>query len=97
MTETRNAKRFLVSGRVQAVGFRFFAEHVAEKHGVSGYVRNLRDGRVEVYAVGSAEQLRAIRAELERGPRFANVSAVAEETAELMPEFLSGFTVEYDA
>ena len=97
MTETRNARRYFISGEVQGVGFRFFAERVAEKLALSGYVRNLRDGRVEVYAVGSAEQLRALRNELERGPRFASVSAVAEEPAELMPEHLSGFTVEYDA
>ncbi len=79
------------------MGFRFFAERVAEKLAISGYVRNLRDGRVEVYALGSAEQLRALRAELERGPRFASVSGVTEEPAQLMPEYLSGFTVEYDA
>ncbi len=97
MTETRNARRYFISGGVQGVGFRFFAERVAEKLALSGYVRNLRDGRVEVYAVGSAERLRALRNELERGPRFASVSAVAEEPAELMPEHLSGFTVEYDA
>ncbi len=97
MTETRNARRYFISGGVQGVGFRFFAERVAEKLALSGYVRNLRDGRVEVYAVGSADQLRALRDELERGPRFASVSAVAEEPAELMPEHLSGFTVEYDA
>jgi len=97
VTETRNARRYFISGGVQGVGFRFFAERVAEKLALSGYVRNLRDGRVEVYAVGSAEQLRALRNELERGPRFASVAAVAEEPAELMPEHLSGFTVEYDA
>jgi len=97
VTETRNARRYFISGGVQGVGFRFFAERLAEKLALSGYVRNLRDGRVEVYAVGSAEQLRALRDELERGPSFASVSAVAEEPAELMPQHLSGFTVEYDA
>jgi len=97
VTETRNARRYFISGEVQGVGFRFFAERVAQKLALSGYVRNLRDGRVEVYAVGSAEQLRALRNELERGPSFASVAAVAEEPAELMPEHLSGFTVEYDA
>jgi acylphosphatase len=97
VTETRNARRYFISGGVQGVGFRFFAERLAEKLALSGYVRNLRDGRVEVYAVGSAEQLRALRNELERGPSFASVSAVAEEPAELMPQHLSGFTVEYDA
>jgi hypothetical protein len=46
------AKRFFVSGMVQGVGFRFFAERTAASLGVGGYVKNLFDGRVEVYAIG---------------------------------------------
>ena len=53
------AKRFYVSGAVQGVGFRFFVEDVAAKLGIAGYVKNLFDGRVEVYAIGSADQLEA--------------------------------------
>ncbi len=90
------AKKFLVSGMVQGVGFRFFAERVAHRIGVAGYVKNLYDGRVEVYAIGSGDQLRAVRAELERGPRMASVSGVAEEDAELLSQYASQFSIEHD-
>ncbi len=93
----QHAMRYFVSGRVQGVGFRFFVEGVAQKLALPGYVRNLRDGRVEVYAAGTDAQLRALREELERGPRFASVSSVTEETAESMPEYASDFRVEYNA
>src|SRR2546422_7507960 len=46
------AKKYVVSGRVQGVGYRFFAERVAQELGMGGYVKNLWDGRVEVYAIG---------------------------------------------
>jgi acylphosphatase len=58
VSEQKLARRFYVSGRVQGVGYRFFACHAAEQQGVTGYARNLRDGRVEVYAIGSDAQLR---------------------------------------
>ena len=90
------ARRFYVSGMVQGVGYRFFAHRVAGSLGLAGYTRNLRDGRVEVYAIGRAEQLGALRAELERGPRFANVSSVAEENAEVMPQWSGGFSIEHE-
>jgi acylphosphatase len=91
------AKRFYVSGMVQGVGYRYFAERAAGRAGVTGYVKNLRDGRVEVYAIGAPEQLRALRAELERGPRAAEVSGVAEEDARVEPRYASGFSIEFDA
>ncbi|MCA1818293.1 MAG: acylphosphatase, partial [Acidobacteria bacterium] len=47
------ARKFLISGRVQRVGFRFFAQRAAARHQVAGYVRNLADGRVEVLAEGA--------------------------------------------
>ncbi len=96
MPETLEAKRFLIAGMVQGVGFRFFAQRLAGRLGVAGYVKNLPDGRVEVYAVGQAEQLRALRVELERGPRSAEVSEVAEEEAEIIPRHVSGFSIEHD-
>jgi acylphosphatase len=55
VTNTKQAKRFLVSGFVQGVGFRYFTENRAKRLGISGYVRNLRDGRVEAYAIGTPE------------------------------------------
>lgn len=97
MPEQTQAKRFTVSGSVQGVGFRFFAERIAERLGVGGYVRNLRGGRVEVYAIGSREQLRALRAELERGPRAASVAGVAEEDAAVLPRYAGQFSIEHDS
>ena len=88
------AKRFYVSGAVQGVGFRFFAEKLAERLSIAGYVKNLFDGRVEVYAIGSATQLDALKSELRRGPRMAGVDHVAESDAEIVVEFSHGFTIE---
>ncbi len=81
---------------VQGVGFRFFAQRVADRLGVAGYVRNLHDGRVEVYAVGSSDQLAALRAELERGPRAASIEAVAEEAAEVVSRYAGRFSIEHE-
>lgn len=96
MPQTSQAKRFYVSGMVQGVGFRFFAQRAAERLGLAGYVKNLRDGRVEVYAIGQPEQLRALRAELERGPRGASISGVAEEEAEVLPRYAGEFSIEHE-
>ena len=88
------AKRYLVSGNVQGVGFRIFAERTARQLGVAGYVKNLFNGSVEIYAIGNAAQLEALRKELQSGPRFATVDAVTEAEAELLGEFSDGFTIE---
>jgi len=76
-----SAKRFFVRGRVQGVGFRYFAQRAAAELGVSGYTRNLDDGRVEVYAVGTPEQLADLAGRLWTGPRFADVRGVEEQEA----------------
>ena len=81
---------------MQGVGYRFFACYAAERHGISGYVRNLRDGRVEVYAIGTEAQLRALLAELRSGPRHAWVEAVNEAFAEMLPQFASRFSIDQD-
>lgn len=91
------AKRFYVSGAVQGVGFRFFAERAAARLGVAGYAKNLFDGRVEVYAIGSEAQLDALKSELWRGPHMAGVDHVGESDAEILPEFSNGFTIEWDS
>ena len=96
VTEEPQAKRFSVSGRVQGVGFRFFVEGKAAALGVSGYVKNLFDGRVEVYAIGSAGQLDALKSALLRGPRMAIVERVEEQDAELLQEYGNAFTMEHD-
>ena len=96
MHAQKQAKRFFVSGRVQGVGYRYFAISAAEQIGVTGYARNLADGRVEVYAIGTAPQLRDFARELQRGPRFAVVHAIDEIEAEILAAFSSGFSVNYD-
>jgi acylphosphatase len=90
------AKRYFVSGTVQGVGYRFFATRLAERLGVAGWVKNLGDGRVEVYAVGVREALKDFRSELELGPRGSMVDVVREEEAALDPQFASRFTIERD-
>ncbi|HEY1337047.1 MAG TPA: acylphosphatase [Bryobacteraceae bacterium] len=75
------AKRWLVRGRVQGVGFRYFAQRAAAELGLTGFVRNLDDGRVEVYAVGPPDKLLQLAGNLHRGPHWADVRGVDEEEA----------------
>jgi len=96
MTTAQIARRYFVSGMVQGVGFRYFTQDEAERLRLSGYVRNLRDGRVEVYAIGSPDTLARLRTMLERGPRGAMVRNVAEESAEIDTEFAQEFSITYD-
>jgi acylphosphatase len=92
-----SSRRYYVSGSVQGVGFRYFVHRAAKGLKLTGYVRNLRDGRVEVYAIGTAASLTELRRELERGPRSAYVSGVAEEEASVERQFSETFSIEYDA
>jgi acylphosphatase len=95
--DEKQTRRYFVSGIVQGVGFRFFVQREAEKLRVAGYARNLFDGRVEVFAVGSPAQLEAMKRALERGPRFSSVSGVREEEAQPNPLHENGFAIEPDA
>jgi acylphosphatase len=72
------AKQYVVRGRVQGVGYRYFVLGVAEQLGVTGFVRNLRTGDVEVHAEADEVTLQLFRRELKRGPRMARVSEVVE-------------------
>jgi len=81
---------------VQGVGYRYFARQAAQRLGLAGYVKNLRDGRVEVYAIGPASLLASLREELERGPSGASVSSVADEDATIDSKFAARFSVERD-
>jgi acylphosphatase len=76
---TRIARRFLISGRVQGVGFRFFAERMAHHEGLHGWVRNLPDGRVEAAAEGESDAVDRFEAQLRHGPRGARVDHVEVE------------------
>ncbi len=80
-----------VRGRVQGVGFRNFVQRCALEIGVDGYTRNLSDGRVEVLAQGSAEDLQRIEALLWRGPAWAEVIDVVREETNVRA--LTGFGI----
>ena len=73
------AKRFLIAGRVQGVGFRFFAEAQAAVEGVHGYVQNLADGRVEALVEGDEESVERVERALRRGPPGSRVDSVDVE------------------
>ena len=96
MTSTEKAtqaRRFVVRGRVQGVGFRWFVEREAHVLGVSGWVRNNADGSVEVLAQGTRDQLLGLRSRLRHGPRAARVDDVEE--SEVGPVAgLSSFRIE---
>jgi acylphosphatase len=77
-----SARRFLVRGRVQGVGFRWFVEREAQVLQIAGWVRNNHDGSVEVLAMGTREQLAGLRSRLQEGPRAARVDDVEESEAE---------------
>jgi len=72
------AKKFLISGRVQGVGYRYFADRWASQLGILGYVKNLWDGSVEVYAIGDTIALEELKRRLAEGPRSARVINVTE-------------------
>jgi acylphosphatase len=82
-------RRLLVSGRVQGVGFRWFTRRTAAELGVTGWVRNLPGGDVEVQAAGSPATLARLRQELEQGPGGARVTSVREEQIAPVPEWES--------
>jgi len=88
------ARRYFVSGRVQGVGYRVYVERVAEKLGLDGYVRNRRDGTVEVFAMGMPEKLCELRAALQKGPMMARVEHVSEEPEQVRPKYAGQFVVE---
>ena len=75
----RVARRFLISGRVQGVGFRYFAQATAAREGISGWVKNLPDRCVEVIAEGEAEAVERLERALRHGPPGARVEDVEVE------------------
>ncbi len=91
--QTTLARRFVVRGRVQGVGFRWFVEAEAHMLGIAGWVRNNPDGGVEVLAQGSREQLAGLHSRLRQGPRAARVDDI--EVIEAKPiAGLSSFRIE---
>lgn len=76
------ARKFLISGEVQGVGYRYFAQRSSARHQVKGYVRNLEDGRVEVLAEGNAAAVEAFRHDLAAGPTYSRVGEIEETVVE---------------
>ncbi|CAN5493159.1 acylphosphatase [soil metagenome] len=72
------ARKFLISGDVQGVGFRFFAQRSSARHQVRGYVKNLEDGRVEVLAEGSAKAVDSFGRDLAAGPTYSRITDIEE-------------------
>ena len=85
-------RHYLVSGRVQGVGFRAFTEKRGEAIGLRGRVRNLRDGRVEIVASGSPEMIRDFEAAIAKGPMLAKVSDLAITDIDAASELLANVT-----
>jgi acylphosphatase len=76
------ARKFLISGRVQGVGFRYFAQRSAARHQVRGYVRNLDDGRVEALAEGPQKAVEEFKHDLVAGPSYSRVEELEETVLE---------------
>jgi acylphosphatase len=86
---------FLIQGRVQGVGFRWFVQREAAELELRGWVRNTEDGHVEVLATGEPADLDELRASLKRGPRCSRVDRVIEHTlVESEGENLGAFRIE---
>lgn len=87
----RVARRYLLSGRVQGVGFRYFTADVAAREGITGWVRNLPDRRVEIVAEGETEALERFERAVRHGPPSARVDEI--DVTEDAPRYASGFGI----
>lgn len=92
-SDSLQARRYVVRGRVQGVGFRDFTQRCAIELELAGYVRNLSDGTVEAVAMGSVEKLAEFAGLLRMGPRWSEVRGVSESEHALVKA--SGFKVKY--
>jgi acylphosphatase len=88
----RQARRFVISGRVQGVGFRWFTHEAATREGVTGWVRNLPDGCVEAHVEGEEESVIRVERALRSGPRGARIERVWVHVEE--PGGYRSFTIE---
>lgn len=76
------ARQYFIKGLVQGVGFRFFTQRSAARHQILGFVKNLPDGRVEAYAEGDEQSVKAFYEDILTGPTFARVEDIEEIVAE---------------
>lgn len=79
--DVETAKRYVIRGRVQGVGYRFFVERHAQRIGLRGYAKNLGDGTVEVIAAGGCSALEELEGLMRQGPRLALVAGVEAQEA----------------
>jgi acylphosphatase len=77
-----NARRLVISGRVQNVGFRNWLAHEANRVGISGWVRNRADGSVEALLYGETDVVEELLRACRRGPRLAEVASIEEALAD---------------
>ncbi len=84
-------EKFIVSGIVQGVGFRYYTSHTGQKLGVTGYAKNLNNGDVEVVVAGNAEQIEMMAEWLKDGPRTASVTELIREPIAYKP--FKGFKI----
>jgi len=89
----RTSRRFIISGRVQGVGFRYFVQSVAVRESLSGWVRNLDDGRVETAAAGDKDAMERFERAIRQGPSSARVEHVVVDDTFPMSEHASGFHI----
>ena len=87
------ARKFVIEGNVQGVGYRFFAQRAAARHQVVGYVKNCPDGTVEAFAQGSANDVEEFKKDLVTGPQWSAVEHVEETSLEPSSEY-SSFLIE---
>jgi len=87
------ARRYIVKGRVQGVGFRYFTHQIAQELGVRGWVKNLPNGTVEVYAEGDEDPIEQLLTGIKKGPSLGFVEDV--EVGEVEPEGYRGFSIEW--
>jgi acylphosphatase len=87
----RVARRYVIGGRVQGVGFRYFALDAAAREGITGWVRNLANGGVEIVAEGEAEAIARFEHAVRHGPSHARVEEF--DATDRAPSGASGFTI----
>lgn len=89
----KRAQHLIVSGRVQGVGFRYFAQATAIEYGITGWVRNLNDGTVELHAEGDEERVESYKRALYDGNRFVGVERI--EAEEMTVKSFRKFDIRY--
>lgn len=94
MSQERKGLHLLIDGRVQGVGYRWFARNAGRELGLTGKVRNLPDGRVEVHAAGDPDKLAELIGRLREGPPAARVQTIAEEELATVPDW-DGFDIDH--